>query len=72
VFAGVRLLAAGGNVQRRPTPWRNPQHALERGNQRFENERCSLTAAGMSNYLAGQHNNLLVWALEFRCGGVNT
>ena len=44
----------------------------ERGNQRFENERCSLTAAGMSNYLAGQHKNLLVWALEFRCGGVNT
>ena len=28
VFAGVRLLAAGGNVHRRPTPWRNPQHAL--------------------------------------------
>ena len=44
----------------------------ERGNQRFENERCSLTAAGMSTYLAGKHKNLLVWALDFRCGGVNT
>lgn len=82
VFAGVRLLAAGGNrasskaaatfIVVHPPAGAIRSTLWERGNQRFENERCSLTAAGMSTYLAGKHKNLLVWALDFRCGGVNT
>ena len=81
-FAGVRLLAAGGNrasskaaaalIVIHPPAGAIRSMLWERGNQRFENERCSLTAAGMRNYLAGTRKNLLVCTLDFCCGGVNT
>lgn len=80
--AGVRMLAAGGKrassslatklIEVHPPAGAIRSTLWERGNQRFENERCTLTTAGMSNYTAGTRTNLLVWSLDFRCGGVNT
>ena len=81
-FLCVWLLAAGGKrvnsklaaqlIVVQPPAGAIHSAIARSGRQRFENERCSLTAAGIADYLAGKRKTLLVCALDFRCAGVNT
>ena len=78
----MRLLAAGGKrasskqaarlIVVQPPAGAIRSTLWERGSQRFENEWCSLTQDGMINLKAGTRQSLLVWSLDFRCGGINT
>ena len=82
---GARLLAAGGKrgsgaKARRLVVVAAPLGAIQGGKrkkgagaERFENERCVLSEDGWSYLRArGGHCNLLVWALDFRCAGIDT
>ena len=79
-FLGVRLLVAGGKraiskqaarlIVVQPPAGAIRSTLWERGNQRFENERCSLTKDRVINLKAGTRQNLLVWSIDFRCGGI--
>ena len=82
---GARLLAAGGKrgsgaKAQRLVVVAAPLGAIQGGKrkkgagaERFENERCVLSEDGWSYLRArGGHCNLLVWALDFRCAGIDT
>ena len=79
---GARLLSMGDVrvhsehaarlVTTRPPPGAIVNSARKRGVQRFDNERCLLTEDGRRELKAGVRSKLIVWALDYRCGGVDT
>jgi hypothetical protein len=79
---GARLLSMGDVrvqsehaarlVTTQPPPGAIVNSARKRGAQRFDNERCLLTEDGRRELQAGVRRKLIVWSLDYRCGGVET
>jgi len=79
---GARLLAIGSRrvqskeaarlVTVQPPSGAIVNGARKRGSERFENEQVRLTDAGQQQLSDCTRLNLIVWALDFRCGGIDT
>ena len=79
---GARLLAIGNSrvhskeaarlVTAQPPRGAIVSSARKRGSERFENEQVQLTDDGREQLVARTRLKLIVWALDFRCGGIDT
>ena len=79
---GARLLAIGNSrvhskevarlVTAQPPRGAIVSSARKRGSERFENEQVQLTDDGREQLAARTRLRLIVWALDFRCGGIDT
>ena len=79
---GARLLAIGNSrvnskeaarlVTALPPRGAIVSSARKRGSERFENEQVQLTDDGREQLVARTRLRLTIWALDFRCAGIDT